>query len=196
MMMRGNIRRKKKSNLSIKIKPFAKPPSIPANFYSTSSSLLWASLHSILQRCPTLTLPNSTPSPADDATSSTLHSSSSVSAADPVNAAVLFDYSGTDNENGIGGTNTMTMPMPSMEELFGKVQDLCTHGFGPKLYMELISFLDKAALTCASRLKNDMASDGASGVHSSGRAPTYPTMNCIADEGAGKVYFTDRKSVV
>jgi len=107
-----------------------------------------------------------------------------------VNAAVLFDYSGTDNDNGIGGTNTMTMPMPSMEELFGKVQDLCTHGFGPKLYMELISFLDKAALACASRLKNDMAFDGASGANTSGRAPTYPTMNCIVDEGAGKVYFT------
>ena len=58
-MMRGNIRRKKKtSGSSIKIKPFSKPPSLPDDFYATSSSLLFSSLHAILQQESTLNYNN------------------------------------------------------------------------------------------------------------------------------------------
>ena len=84
----------------------------------------------------------------------------------------------------------MTMPMPSMEELFGKVQDLCTHGFGPRLYMELIAFLDKAAFVCASRLQNDIDMSANANASASATAPRYPTMNCTANTNMDMIYFT------
>lgn len=98
------------------------------------------------------------------------------------------------------------MPMPSREELFGKVQDLCTHGFGPRLYRELIVFMDQAALACVSRLQSMEAAapapvgssssaggsvndnDTGNGHHNS--APKYPTRNCAADSSGDRIYFT------
>ena len=168
-MMRGNIRRKKKSSLSIKIKPFSKPPVLPEDFYQSSSSLLWASLHSILQKRSTLFLPASKieitpPSPT-------------TSAADPVKVNIAFADYATYNDS-------IPTPMPSMEELFGKVQDLCTHGFGPKLYLELVAFLDHAAFACASRLQNDLE------MSETGGAPVYPTKNCALNAEKNALYFT------
>ena len=93
----------------------------------------------------------------------------------------------------------MQMQMPSREELFGKVQDLCTHGYGPKLYTELIGILDQAAFTCASRLLNENSSSSSSSSNtddahrsastaSSNDNMSYPTMNCASD--SARVYFT------
>jgi len=149
-MMRGNVRRKKKSSsLSIKIKPFTKPPTLPANFYPSSSAVLFSSLYAILHRQSTL--------------------SPSLSMLD----------SGRDSPTTTTANNEMQIDMPSREELYGKVQDLCTHGFGPKLYKELIKVLDQSAFQCASRLAQYQTHDEHGQAHAHGAAAVYPTMNFI-----------------
>ena len=165
-MMRGNVRRKKKSSsLSIKIKPFTKPPTLPANFYPSSSAVLFSSLHAILHRQSTL--------------------SPSLSMLD----------SGRDSPTTTTANNEMQIDMPSREELYGKVQDLCTHGFGPKLYKELIKVLDQSAFQCASRLAQYQTHDEHGQAHAHGAAAVYPTMNCHIETNAdgngngNRIYF-------
>eukprot|EP00979_Chaetoceros_neogracilis_P012101 scaffold3111_cov263-Chaetoceros_neogracile.AAC.8 len=156
-MMRGNVRRKKKSSsLSIKIKPFTKPPTLPANFYPSSSAILFSSLHAILHRQSTLSM----------STSLSLSNSGRDSPTTTTTTAGVND-------------NEMQMEMPSREELYGKVQDLCTHGFGPKLYKELIEVLDQSAFQCATRLTQHQNHD------QHGAAAVYPTMNCHLDLPSG-----------
>ena len=171
-------RKKKSSSLSIKIKPFTKPPTLPVNFYPSSSAVLFSSLHAILHRQSTLSLSLSgfgLLNGRDSPTSSTTTTTST-------------NYTGGNNE------------MPSREELYGKVQDLCTHGFGPKLYYELIQVLDQAAFHCASRLTEygyqpvtvTTTDTGDTGDVSF----THPTMNCTHDttigtenNQQGRIYF-------
>jgi hypothetical protein len=149
--MAGLIKRKK-SSLGIKIKPFAKPPTLPDNFYASSTEILWFSLESILQRKATITV--------KDHSLSSGTASPTTSAADPQSS----DISSIKN-------------VPSREELFGKVQDLCSHGFGPKLHLELIDVLDKSAFSCVSRLVQSQ------GTRNSGNTlyGCYSTMNCEND---------------
>ena len=169
-MMRGNIRRKKKtSGSSIKIKPFSKPPSLPDDFYATSSSLLFSSLHAILQQESTLNYNNefieAVQSYYRDLDMGKLESRSSAPS-----------YQGQQQHQ---------VMMPSKEELYGKVQDLCSHNYGPKLYKELIHVLDQAAYTCLSRLLGTQTSPSSSSVI------LYPTRNCSEDTSHGKqLYFT------
>ena len=42
----------------------------------------------------------------------------------------------------------------SREELYNTVQDLCTHSYGPQLYLELVTKLESSALQVMKRLVN------------------------------------------
>ena len=74
----------------------------------------------------------------------------------------------------------------SREELYKKVTDLCSHGFGPKLYIELVDLLDEAASVCMSRLIE--GSDD-----SSNSTIQYSTPNCYKENN--HVYFHSLKEI-
>jgi cullin-4 len=149
---------RKKGAMGIKIKPFAKPPTLPDNFYASSTDILWFSLESILQRKATITVKGMGFSSGS--------ASPTTSASDPQ-----------------ASNNFSVKNVPSREELFGKVQDLCRHGFGPKLYLELIDILDKSAFSCVSRLVQSQ------GNRNSGDAlnGSYSMINCETD--GARIYF-------
>lgn len=156
--MTGAIKRKK-SSLGIKIKPFAKPPTLPDNFYDSSTEILRKSLESILLRKKTVNVKSST---FNSGTASPTTSASHPQA--------------SENEK-------TTTNVPSREELFSKVQDLCTHGFGPRLYIELVDILDESAFSCATRLvQNHLPNFSGNNL-----LGCYSTINCETDEQ--KVYF-------
>lgn len=147
----GKSSKNKKSSLTIKIKPFQKPPTLPPNFYDTSTQILYNSLRDILHQ----------------------------------------------------RTNTNTI---SREELYHKVTDLCSHSFGPKLYLELVQVLDDAAQTCILRLVEDGSESSRSNVENDENHPTtakvlkYPIPRCISKKGdnnsnSTQVYFTSIKEV-
>ena len=124
----------KKNTTSIKIKPFTKPPSLPTNFYQSSTNILYNSLKDILHHQTTTKENNNT---ASASASSTSH-----------------------------------------ESLYKIVTDLCHHGFGPRLYHELVTVLDDAAKTCALRLVENSNSRGDEGTDTI----SYPTHHCVYDE--------------
>jgi len=141
----------KNSNpLSIKIKPFSKPPALPTNFYQSSLEILWKSLDCILEKRP-LRMNNSDVSGKSgeniESTANRIESipNTSSSTGSPKTSAAHPAFQSLDQ------IRNLTVSI-SREELFGKVQDLCTHSYGPSLYLELINVLDKCALSCVSRL--------------------------------------------
>jgi hypothetical protein len=67
----------------------------------------------------------------------------------------------------------------SREELYNKVTDLCRHGFGPKLYLELVNVLEDAAKVCLSRLVGD--EDINATENDDGNRIFYPTPNCFQE---------------
>ncbi len=151
--------KKKSSSLNIKIKPFQRPPTLPPNFYDTSTKILYSSLLDILhQRTNT--------------------------------------YGTT--------TTTATATVISREELYHKVTDLCSHGFGPKLYHELVHVLNEAAATCVLRLVGDSSSSSLSVSNPTATNSStlqYPIPHCTAkvDQNDNnkftQVYFTSMKEI-
>mmetsp|Transcript_14845 Transcript_14845/g.27907 ORF Transcript_14845/g.27907 Transcript_14845/m.27907 type:complete len:1056 (-) Transcript_14845:334-3501(-) len=140
--LQGNIRRKKKNALSIKIKPFSNPPSLPTDFYTTTSSILFSSLESILE----------------DVT------------------RVKLSFGSNENKEGKESDDVALLPPTcSREELYGKVQDLCSHGYGPELYRDIVSLLNRASFACARRLVEEQ--------------PQEAEKNCYVDETCNLIYF-------
>jgi hypothetical protein len=130
-MLQGNVRRKKKSGLSIKIKPFSNPPSVPNDFYATTSSVLFSSLESILQ--------------------DVAHVKSSLFRNGVIANTKSLDSNVKDDTPFID--NVSVPPLSSSrEELYGKVQDLCSHGYGPQLYRDILLVLNRASFACVKRL--------------------------------------------
>lgn len=72
----------------------------------------------------------------------------------------------------------------SREELYNKVTDLCRHGFGPKLYLELVNVLDDAAKVCLSRLVGDEDARE----NDDGNTICYPTPHCFQEHN-NFIYF-------
>jgi hypothetical protein len=77
-----------------------------------------------------------------------------------------------------GGTSTTLPPPCSREELYGKVQDLCSHGYGPELYRDVVSVLNCASFACAKRLVQEQQEE-----------------NCCVDEACGLIYFQKSTSM-
>jgi len=163
-----------RGGIAIKIKPFARPPALPENFYQSTVDILWMSLDCILHRRP-LSFPNeSNKGGLSVAASKQLPHSPKTSAADP---SSLFPPPPTTQPP---IATKPAMATISKEELFGKVQDLCHHSFGPALYRELVKVLEDGAKVCVARLISQHTS--------AEKTIAYPTPHCCEDERGG-VYF-------
>lgn len=159
---RGKKIKKKKGGLTlgggggggIKIKPFAKPPSLPANFYDKSTATLLRALGCVLREEPLY---------VDDDDTCARGSSGSKACPSPKSAVDGPNPATSGDANDPASSPTkLNLPPPkapvkqrrpmSREELYRLVEDLVTHNFGPKLYGEVVQAMDEAALTCLRRL--------------------------------------------
>ena len=157
-------KKKKKGGLTIKsggaggikIKPFARPPSLPANFYETSVGTLLKALGCVLREEPLYvdvevkSAPCASPKsaaetdPACAGGSAPMDLDGKPSASSPTSASTTFTST-------TAGKSTTRRPM-SREELYRLVEDLVTHGYGPQLYRAVLEAVDDAANTCLWRM--------------------------------------------
>ena len=153
-------KKKKKGGLTIKsggaggikIKPFARPPSLPANFYETSVGTLLKALGCVLREEPLYvdveekSTPCASPKSAAETDpaaggSAPMDLDGKPSASSPTSA--------TSAPTSLGKSTRRPM---SREELYRLVEDLVTHGYGPQLYRAVLEAVDEAALTCLWRM--------------------------------------------
>lgn len=83
----------------------------------------------------------------------------------------------------------------SREELYGQVQDLCSHGYGPDLYRELIVVLDRASFLCVKRLvqpEQEHVVSQEMGVSNSetARISGLFLKNCHVEETSRRIFLT------
>lgn len=152
----------------IKIKPFARPPSLPVNFYETSVGTLLRALGCVLREEPLYVDDAAVADGTSGGQGRQPCASSPKSAADPAaagspagDAADAAPMDLDDNATASLASNTTAdyttkqqrRPM-SREELYRLVEDLVTHNYGPQLYGAVLEAMDEAALTCLRRMVN------------------------------------------
>lgn len=129
------------SSRKLKIKPFSRPPSIPNNFYDRTSSILLEATLAILRHEPLYYYdPEETAVSISSATS--IASSTTTRSGSPTSSLLTSPGGASNNEK---------RPI-SREELYKSVEDLCIHKFGPKLYQQVASAINDAAMESLSRL--------------------------------------------
>jgi len=138
------------STRKLKIKPFSRPPSLPNNFYDRTSSILLEATLAILRHEPLYYYDPEEMSTATSIASSATHSStlstgSVTRSGSPTSTSSLLTSSA-------GGAGTNEKRPISREELYKSVEDLCIHKFGPKLYQQVASAINDAAMESLSRL--------------------------------------------
>lgn len=119
----------------IKIKPYSRPPSIPANFYDRTSSILLEATLAILRHEPLYCNDNDKVDGEDDGDSTRPYSPTS-SLSSPTNSSQQL---------------LQKRPI-SREELYRSVEDLCIHKFGAKLYQQVTLAIHDAAFESLARL--------------------------------------------
>jgi cullin-4 len=82
-------------------------------------------------------------------------------------------------------------PLASREELYGKVQDLCSHGYGPTLYRDIVSVLNRASFACVKRLvpEDSSTSVGSNDTIGQGKERSFAIKDCCVDDACRLVYF-------
>mmetsp|Transcript_11985 Transcript_11985/g.17293 ORF Transcript_11985/g.17293 Transcript_11985/m.17293 type:complete len:915 (-) Transcript_11985:1399-4143(-) len=120
----------------IKIKPYSRPPSIPANFYDRTSSILLEATLAILRHEPLYCNDNAKDDGEDDGGTRTRPYSPTSSLSSPTNSSQQL---------------LQKRPI-SREELYRSVEDLCIHKFGAKLYQQVTLAIHDAAFESLARL--------------------------------------------
>ena len=150
----------------IKIKPFARPPSLPVNFYETTVGTLLRALGCVLREEPLYvddveTSAKAAGGPADSGgqgrpCASPKSAADPAAAGSPAGDAADATPMDLDLDDTVAATAAPTKqharrPM-SREELYRLVEDLVTHNYGPQLYGAVLEAMDEAALTCLRRM--------------------------------------------
>ena len=151
----------------IKIKPFARPPSLPVNFYETSVGTLLRALGCVLREEP-LYVDDAAVADGTSGGQGRQPCASPKSAADPAAAGspvgpagdaasatpMDLDLDDTVAATAAPGKQQHARRPMSREELYRLVEDLVTHKYGPQLYDAVLEAMDEAALTCLRRMVN------------------------------------------
>ena len=152
----------------IKIKPFARPPSLPANFYETSVDTLLRALGCVLreeslyvdaeggqqQQQPQRQRPCASPkSAADPAAAGGSPATVGPAGITETGGAAPMDLDDAAAAAADISNNHKQRRRPmSREELYRLVEDLVTHNYGPQLYDAVLRAMDEAARTCLRRM--------------------------------------------
>lgn len=158
----------------ITIRPFARPPSLPANFYEASVTTLERALGCVLREEP-LYVDAGAGADAEARGGKAAAgggggggrppgpcASPKSAAADPVpmdldgdhdgdKAAAAAAAAGPAHSGSRQRQRRQRRPV-SREELYGLVEDLVTHNYGPQLYGAVLAAVDEAAGTCLRRM--------------------------------------------
>ncbi|KAL9190122.1 hypothetical protein ACHAXT_007333 [Thalassiosira profunda] len=132
----------KRSKSGISIKPFARPPSLPPNFYDASLAVLRRATTCVL-RHEALTASSS----GGGSGNNSQHSRHGQRGADPDGDPMAVDAPGPQGEGGRSPGRLI-----GREELYRSVEDLCVHKFGVRLYSDLVSMMEGAAGEVVGRL--------------------------------------------
>ena len=155
----------------IKIKPFARPPSLPVNFYETSVGTLLRALGCVLREEPLYVddaavadgtsggqgrqpCASSPKSAADPAAAGSPDATNSTAVTTPMDLDHNVTPSLASNTNADSTTKQHARRPMSREELYRLVEDLVTHNYGPQLYEAVLEAMDDAAWTCLRRMVN------------------------------------------
>ena len=151
-------RRKKKKRSSggegggggIRIRAFARPPSVPADFYPRSEAALLRALGCVLREEPLYVEVGGKGSGAGGKPD--MAGSPAPACPSPTSAA---------SDDSHSALNAAPVPLPapkalrpvSREELYRLVEDVVAHGHGPELYAAVVAHVGGAAKACLSRME-------------------------------------------
>lgn len=188
----------------ITIKPFVNPPSLPPDFYETTSDVLIRCTFAILRR-ETLYVP--IPESDDDGGGGKALETTGGAAvgAPPASPKSIIgppssSKAGAEDDDGCGVHDItddviMTKPSPPVpqrrrrpigrEELYRSVEDLVVHGHGPRLYSELLGAMDDAAGECLDRVLPNSAARATAAGGGGGAAPPSSDRTGFVTDGRG-----------
>lgn len=161
---KGKKKKKKtsssKSSSTIRIKPFAKPPTLPHDFYQRTSSTLIRSTFAVLRREPLYaeTVDSSSSSSSggggggDDSSMKRDPMADLKLKSEDEDASMQIPSGSPKSAAGLTTTSALNRRPISREELYRSVEDLCTHSYGPQLYHAVVQAMDDAAAECVRRL--------------------------------------------